>query len=154
MSAVVRPVTASDVHAVVALVTEVLPEFGLEFGKGSPTDDELRELPASYVERGGAFWVADVDGDVLGTCGLVPIEPGTLELRKMYLRPAARGRGLGRALLETAVAWARARGAAKIVLDTTERMERAIAFYEANGFVRDDAYKRASRCTRGYVRVL
>lgn len=56
--------------------------------------------------------------------------------------------------LETAVAFARGRGAKRLVLDTVDEMTRAIAFYEAHGFTRDDAYIRGSRCTRGYARTL
>lgn len=150
----VRAVERSDVPAVLALVTDVLGEYGLEFGKGSPTDAELHELPESYAAGGGAFWVALRDGELLGTCGVFPVKPGIYELRKMYLRGASRGLGLGKRLLDVAVAWARAQGGTHMVLDTVEQMTRAIEFYEANGFVRDDAQIRGARCTRGYVRVL
>jgi putative acetyltransferase len=151
---VIRLVTAADVPEVVRLVTETLGEFGLEFGKGAATDDDLPLLPGSYSDRGGAFWVADHGGTLLGTAGVFPIAPGTFELRKMYLRPASRGLGLGRQLLDTAIAWTRARGATHMVLDTMEKMERAIAFYEAHGFVRDDTQRRGARCSRGYIRAL
>jgi putative acetyltransferase len=150
----VRPVQREDVPAVVELVAETLSEFGLEFGKGSPTDDQVRELPASYESVGGAFWVAREGDALLGTCGVIPVAPATIELRKMYLRPAARGLGLGRRLLDIAIAWAREHGAERLVLDTAEQMTSAITFYEANGFVRDDSYIRGARCTRGYVRTL
>lgn len=140
--------------AVIELVTETLHEFGLAFGVGSPTDDQLRALPEAYTSHGGRFWVA-ADGETLvGTCGVIPIAPGTVELRKMYVRPAARGVRLGARLLDIAVDWARGQGAERIVLDTVEEMTRAIAFYEANGFVRDDSWIRGSRCTRAYVRAL
>jgi putative acetyltransferase len=151
----VRPVTSADVPGVVALVRETLAEFGLRFGEGAKTDDELSALPGSYEQGGGAFWVAvDGGGSVVGTCGVFPVAPGDMELRKMYLHPGTRGTGLGKRLLEESVAWCRARGAGRIVLDTTEQMTRAIAFYEANGFVRDDAQVRGSRCSRGYARRL
>ena len=145
----IRPVRADDVPAVLALVATTLAEFGLEFGKGAKTDDELRALPGSY--DAGAFWVAVERGELLGTCGVFPVAPDTFELRKMYLSPASRGRGLGVQLLDVAVAWVREHGGRRIVLDTVEAMTRAIAFYEAHGFVRDDAQIRGSRCTRGYV---
>jgi GNAT superfamily N-acetyltransferase len=150
----VRVASASDVPAVTALVAEVLGEFGLEFGQGSPTDAELYDLPDSYAVNGGSFWVAVRDGELLGTCGMFPVAPGTYELRKMYLRGASRGLGIGKQLLGVAIEWTRAQGATRIVLDTTDQMKQAIAFYEAHGFVRDDSQKRATRCTRGYVRVL
>jgi GNAT superfamily N-acetyltransferase len=102
----VRPVTNADVPGVVALVRETLAEFGLRFGDGSKTDDELAALPGSYVRGGGAFWVAvDDRGSVVGTCGVFPVGAGDMELRKMYLYPRARGTGLGKRLLDESVAW-------------------------------------------------
>ncbi len=151
MAVVVRPVESRDVAAVIALVRAVLAEFGLEFGVGASTDDAVRALPGSFVAHGGAFWIAEHGGAVIGTCGMFPVGPNVYELRKMYLAPAARGLGVGRELLATAVAWARARDGKRVVLDTIEAMARAIAFYEAHGFRRDDAEIRGSRCTRGYA---
>ncbi len=151
----VRPAVAEDIGAIVELVTGVLAEFGLTFGIGATTDDHLRELPHSYTDGGGMFWVAHVDGALAGTCGVYPVEPPeTFELRKMYLLPTTRGLGLGTRLLDIAVDWTRARGGKRLVLDTVEQMTRAIAFYEANGFVRDDAQRRGPRCSRGYRREL
>lgn len=150
----IREVAPEDVDAVVRFVTESLAEFGLAFGVGAKTDDDLPHLPGSYREHGGAFWVA-YEGDALvGTAGVFPVAPATYELRKMYVRPSTRGSGLGRRLLETAVAWTRAHGGTHLVLDTMEKMTRAIAFYEAHGFVRDDTQKRGDRCSRGYIRIL
>ncbi|HEY1693106.1 MAG TPA: GNAT family N-acetyltransferase [Polyangiaceae bacterium] len=151
----IRPVAAADVARVVEFVRTVLAEFGLRFGEGSKTDDELTRLPGSYADHGGAFWVAADDaGALFGTCGVFPVASAHYELRKMYLHPRSRGLGLGKRLLGEAVGWTRTRGGRAMVLDTTEQMERAIAFYEANGFVRDDAQIRGSRCSRGYRRDL
>ncbi len=150
----IRSVTKFDVPEVVELVKTVLAEFGLTFGIGASTDDHLLHLPESYADGGGAFWVARNDGELVGTAGVFPVEPGTYELRKMYLRPTARGLGIGKQLLDVTVEWTRAHGGLRMVLDTAEQMERAIAFYESHGFVRDDAQKRGARCTRGYLRTL
>jgi putative acetyltransferase len=151
----VRPAESADVPAIVTLVTEVLAEFDLTFGSGAATDTQLTALPSSYADHGGAFWVAvDAGGTLLGTAGVFPVDPATYELRKMYLRPAARGLGIGQRLLDAALAWTRDRGGKRLVLDTTEKMTGAIRFYESNGFVRDDAQKRAVRCSRGYSKDL
>ena len=149
----IRPVTAADVPAVISLITATLAEFGLVFGEGSATDEPIRKLPSSYTHAGGAFWVA-VSDTIVGTCGLYPESPTTFELRKMYLDPKSRGTGVGKRLLDTAVDFARSRGATAMVLDTLDSMKRAIGFYEANGFVRDDTQIRGTRCSRGYIRRL
>jgi ribosomal protein S18 acetylase RimI-like enzyme len=57
-------------------------------------------------------------------------------------------------MLDDAITWVRDQRGTRIVLDTVEEMTRAIAFYEAHGFVRDDCQVRGSRCTRGYSRTL
>lgn len=149
----IREAEARDVPAVVALVAGVLGEFGLTFGVGSGTDAELRDLPGAYRDRGGAFWVVEeaATGAIVGTCGVSPVGDGVLELRKMYLSPAVRGRGVGRALMDQALGFARSAGAARVILDTTEEMTSAIRLYEAAGFRRDDAQVRGSRCSRGYA---
>ena len=156
MSAVViRAVTSEDVPRVVALLRVVLTEFRIAFGEGSETDAQVLSLPGSYESHGGRFWVATGHGGaILGTCGVFPLGDGDWELRKMYLDAPARGQALGRRLFDEAVSFVRATGARRIVLDTTERMTRAIAFYESHGFVRDDTQIRGSRCSRGYVLLL
>jgi putative acetyltransferase len=148
---VIRPVAARDVPGAVELVRDTLFEFGMTFGVGSETDDQLRGLPASYQGSGGEFWIAaDADGRVVGTAGVFPVEPDVYELRKMYLRKETRGHGLGARLFYTCLAFCRERGARAMVLDTHDGMTDAIAFYERRGFIRDDTQKRGARCTRGY----
>jgi putative acetyltransferase len=147
-----RPVRATDVPAVLDHVRQTLAEFGLTFGVGAKSDNELRHLPQSYEDHGGAFWIAETTDAkrLVGTVGVMPVEPGIFELRKMYLLPETRGKGVGVALLNRAMAHAHAHGARKIVLDTVEEMRDAIAFYERHGFVRNDRWISAPRCSRGY----
>lgn len=150
-----RPATREDVPALVTLVTAVLAEFGLAFGRGSKTDEQLLTLPESMTDGGGAFWVVeDDDGALLGCGGVARIDEETFEIRKMYLHRAARGRGFGRQLLDACEAHARAARARRLVLDTISEMEGAIRLYERAGFVRDDAQIRGSRCSRGYRKEL
>ncbi len=145
--------SSADVPEIVRLITEVLVEFDLQFG--NETDLELLRLPHSYTSQSGVFWIArDCTDALLGTCGVVPLKADTYEVRKMYLGAKARGRGFGRAILGEAVRWVKERGGKHLVLDTTEQMTAAIHFYEANGFVRDDAQIRGKRCSRGYRRDL
>lgn len=146
-----RQATRADGPAVRELVFSVLREFGLEPDPDG-TDADLVDLEASYRDAGGHFEVVeDEAGRIVGTWGLTPVvhmstsSPSDavghaagkgLELRKMYLRPEARGRGLGRECLERAIGWARAHAATHIELETHSVLRQAIALHEKNGFVR------------------
>jgi molybdenum cofactor guanylyltransferase len=113
-----------------ALVSETLREFGFEPDPG--LDPDLDQPDRHYA----ALWIVEADGEVVGSVALRDLGQGALELKRMYLQPTQRGRGLGKRLLTVAIDWARARGASVIRLDTSERMETAQALYEAYGFHR------------------
>jgi putative acetyltransferase len=155
MTFAIRAATRADSPAVRALVDEVLHEFGFVL-ESHTTDADLRDVEASYAARGGAFDViVDAGGAIVGCAGLYPVDPEPdgsrrAELRKMYLRPAARGHGLGHALLERVLAHARSAGFRVIVLETASKLTDAIALYQRNGFVEYDAGHQASRCDRTF----
>jgi GNAT superfamily N-acetyltransferase len=113
-----------------SLVSDTLREFGFE--PDSDLDPDLADPDMYYA----ALWLAEEGGQVVGSVALRDLGDGALELKRMYLRPSQRGRGLGRHLLTIAVDWARARGARVIRLDTSERMQAAQALYETYGFRR------------------
>lgn len=105
-----RRARAEDSAACLALVTAVLAEFGLQPDPRG-TEADLADFEAAYFARGGDFAVlVDESGAIVGTCGLFPLAADGVELRKMYLNPAQRGRGQGRRLLDWALARARALG--------------------------------------------
>jgi len=113
-----------------ALVSDTLREFGFE---PDPSFDPDLADPAAVYE---ALWVATERDDVVGSIALRRTGGREVELKRMYLRPSMRGRGLGRLLLEAALAWARTNGIERITLDTTQDMQAARRLYEAHGFVR------------------
>ena len=112
------------------LVSDTLAEFG--FMADLQLDPDLAD-PAEAYE---ALWVAVRNGRVVGSVALRRLAPGEVELKRMYLNPSERGRGVGRRLLETALLWAREQRISAIRLDTTEQMEAARHLYESHGFVR------------------
>ncbi|MDP2137876.1 MAG: GNAT family N-acetyltransferase [Candidatus Didemnitutus sp.] len=137
-----------------ALVTAVLLEFGLS-PDAHGTDADLADFEANYFAPGGDFaLLTDATGAIVGTCGLAPTGNGAVELRKMYLSPTVRGRGQGHRLLEWALARARELGFRRMTLETAAVLKDAIALYERNGFVRDDAARRSCRCDAAYTRDL
>ncbi|HEV8532453.1 MAG TPA: GNAT family N-acetyltransferase [Methylomirabilota bacterium] len=88
------------------------------------------------VDGRGAFLIASVAGEPVG-CGAVRrIEERTAEIKRMYVNPAERSRGVGRALLAALEAEARGLGMARLVLETGLRQPEAIALYERTGFSR------------------
>jgi molybdopterin-guanine dinucleotide biosynthesis protein A len=114
-----------------SLIRDTLPEFGFEPDPG--IDPDLEDDPGTVY---AALWIALRDGEVVGSVALRALGEHEVELKRMYLRPEQRGRGLGQRLLETALEWARTNGARRVKLDTSERMEAARALYEARGFRR------------------
>ena len=94
-------------------------------------------LDADEVAPGrGAFLIAQRAGAPIG-CGAVRrIEAGTAEIKRMYVRPEARGRRVGQAVLAALEAEARALGCARLVLETGVRQMEAITLYERAGFAR------------------
>jgi molybdenum cofactor guanylyltransferase len=112
------------------VVAGTLREFG--FTADPELDPDLADPHAVY----DAVWVAMLDGRVVGSVALRRLAPREVELKRMYLRSDARGRGTGRRLLQIALLWAREHRIERIVLDTTEAMAAARRLYEAHGFVR------------------
>jgi ribosomal protein S18 acetylase RimI-like enzyme len=101
-------------------------------------DEELATLPGDYAAPRGALLLAMVDGQVAGCVALRPHDtadyPNAAEMKRLYVRPAFRGTGLGRTLAEAALDAARQGGYACVLLDTLNDMEAARALYEDLGF--------------------
>lgn len=107
-------------------------------------DTELAGLPGEYAEPRGALMLAHVDGALAGCCALRPLDsvdyPNACEMKRLYVRKAFRGFGLGRQLAEMALDAARRAGYASVLLDTLDDMEAARALYEELGFAEIPPY--------------
>lgn len=94
----------------------------------------LRRLPTLHAPPNGALFLGLVDGVPLG-CGMIhQIAPGTIEIKRVYTAPPARGLGLGRHIVEAAIEHARTNGAQRMVLDTMRPLVAAQTLYESLGF--------------------
>jgi putative acetyltransferase len=91
---------------------------------------------AAIIGPGGEIFFVVEDGEVVGTCAIIPHEPGVYEIAKMAVSPAARGRGYGNLLMDATVEFARQAGARKVVIVSNTVLTTAIRLYEKHGFVR------------------
>jgi len=133
----IRPVTERDTAPLAELLREVMEEFGAAGAGSSIHDPEVQDMAGAYAGEASAYFVVEADGRLVGGGGLGPLAGGTpevCELRKMYLRPEARGRGLGRAMLERCLAVATQLGYHRMYLETRQTMTQARRLYERNGF--------------------
>ncbi len=134
----IRPIRPADDQAVSRIVTDVLAEFG-GCGPGFSTEDEeVGAMSTFYSKPGAAYFVAEIDGAIVGGAGIGPLAGGdadVCELRKMYLQTSARSLGLGLRLLETCLQAARDRGYRTCYLETLANMDRARDLYERFGFL-------------------
>jgi ribosomal protein S18 acetylase RimI-like enzyme len=102
-----------------------------------PVDLEyLREPERLILADGGQVYFAMQGANVVGTCAAIPISSTTWELAKLSVDPSARGHGLGRRLCEAVLTYARAAGAAEVVLTSHTALVEALHLYESMGFQR------------------
>jgi GNAT superfamily N-acetyltransferase len=130
----IRLAETEDVEAIMNIMRGVYVEYGFIFEPEIEAPD-LLEFDNNYDRRSGAFFVATLRERVVGTVGLTYIGPDTIEIIRLYLNTDFRGLGIGRRLLETAVDWARQKGATGVTLWSDMRFETAHQLYTRAGFI-------------------
>lgn len=151
---VIRPWQPSDHQPAADVIHAVLTEYGLGW-EPDGADQDVLNVESCYLDKGGEFWVIEQAGILVGTGAYYPIPRGhhAVEIRKMYLLPAVRGRGLGKFLLtelETAIA---ARGFAEIWIETASVLQEAVQLYEQQGYQPATGVETA-RCDRVYCKTI
>jgi putative acetyltransferase len=141
MEVVIRPAAPGpDVETVRALFDEYARELAVDLSFQGFAQ-ERDGLPGDYVPPRGRLLLAEIDGAAAGCVALRPLEGRTAEMKRLYLRPSARGTGLGRRLTHGVIAEARSAGYEALRLDTLPSMGAAIAMYRALGFREIAAYR-------------
>jgi ribosomal protein S18 acetylase RimI-like enzyme len=131
------PATAQDVDAVRALFVEYVGALGVDLCF-QDLEADLHGLPGEYAPPRGALLLAEVDGMAAGCCAMRPLDSSdyanACEMKRLFVKPAFRGLGLGRKLAEGILERAQQAGYACVLLDTLDDMESARALYEDLGF--------------------
>jgi putative acetyltransferase len=135
----IRPIEQKDNIEIAKVIRGALEEFGAN-KPGTvyfdPTTDALFEL---FNTPGSYYYIATIDNKVVGGAGIFPTEnlpKGTCELVKLYLHKDARGTGLGKQLLNTAMQWAKENGYTQVYLESMPELSKAVTIYENVGFQR------------------
>ena len=141
-----------ELHAVqaesleqIAAIRELFLEYAQSLGFSlcfQGFDKELAGLPGDYAPPEGRLLLANFCGEVAGCVALHKIDNDTCEMKRLYVRPQFRGKGLGKALAERIIVEAREIGYKKLRLDTVEPMMRtAVAMYRQLGFREIEPYR-------------
>ena len=110
------------------------PQEGTVFS--DPTTDNLFEL--FQIEK-SVLWVAEINNEIVGCCGIYPttgLPKQTVELVKFYISASARGKGIGRLLMEKSIASARTHGFSELYLESLPEFSNAIGIYERQRFLK------------------
>lgn len=137
--------STEEIAPAAALVREfrdwVIERIRVELGIVIPIEaDSLNGVLEEVLESGGRLYVAEVDGEAVGVGGLKLFSDTVGEIKRMFVRPAAQGLGIGRAIVQQLIDDARALGCETIYLESASFMHAAHALYRSVGFVSGDSY--------------
>ena len=131
----IRRATAADHGAVARELSAYLAFLG-ETLDGEGIDRDIAEWQSAYDgDKGVLLVVIEPSGEVVGTAAVRRLELGIGEIKRMWIRPAHQGKGLGRPLMDACLAEARALGFQRLRLDSERKLEAAVHLYRAYGFI-------------------
>lgn len=148
----IRSATNEDLPAIRAVLLAVRQEFGVVDETGI-SDADLADLERNYFARGGAFEVI-IDNRcrrIVGCAGLYPLSRCRAELCKMYIERSARGKGLGKQMLEDLLDAARCNGLVEVWLETNSALTTATGLYRKYGFQPVSPDHLLPRCDQAFL---
>ncbi|MEO6537866.1 MAG: GNAT family N-acetyltransferase [Ferruginibacter sp.] len=134
---VLRDIAPEDNKILASIIKASLAEFNAAKPGTVYFDESTDCLAEVFNETGSKYFVATLAGEIIGGAGIYPtrnLPEGTCELVKVYLRPNARGQGVGKLLLAKCEEAARELGYKKIYLETMPELKVAVPMYERMGF--------------------
>lgn len=137
---IVRPAEAPELSDIEALFRAYAAGLPVDLS-AQGFDRELAELPGAYAPPKGALLIArGGDGAALGCIALRPLSESACEVKRLFVRPQARGTGVGKALVAAIIDAAAGIGYREIKLDTLDHMQGAVRLYRSFGFAPIPSY--------------
>lgn len=133
----IRNIKQGDNAALAKIIRDTLKEFKANKPGTVYYDETTDQLYEVFKTANSIYFVAELNGEIVGGSGIYPttgLPEGTCELVKFYLSPAARGKGIGKELLQKCIAAAKEMGYKKMYLETMPELTIAIPMYEKYGF--------------------
>ena len=151
---VIRDWQKGDRDPVADVIRQVLTEYGLPW-QPETADQDVIAVESAYLKTGGEFWVVEAQKKIVGTAAYYPIVKGNqaVEIRKMYLLPEVRGKGLGKYLLQQLETAIKNRGFQEIWLETASILTEAVCLYEKYGY-KPVTEVETTRCDLAYIKKL
>jgi len=134
-----------DQDKILALIEKILKEYDLSISP-SETDKDLSDIHHYYFKNNGLFEILEENGALIGTYGLYAISKAVCELRKMYLLPSHQGKGLGKLIMDRAIQKAKELGYKTMILETNQKLDKAVGLYKKYGFIEYQPDHLSDRC--------
>lgn len=133
----IREIQPKDNQSVAKVVRKVLVEMGVPKVGTAYEDKSLDDMSSNYSNNKTQYFVVEEEGEIIGGAGIAPLanaNESICELQKMYFLPVARGRGIGVAMMNTCLLFAKSAGFNQCYLETMPYMESARSLYNRSGF--------------------
>jgi putative acetyltransferase len=135
----IRVITPQDNKAIAEVVRSVMTEFGADPATTILGDPQLDHMFENYQDKDSVYYIVESEGKVVGGAGIKHLDgskENICELQRMFLLPEARGKGIGRKLMELCITKARDFNYDQIYLESLSSMKEAILLYQMSGFIR------------------
>jgi putative acetyltransferase len=137
----IREIKKSDNEHIAFIIKSVLTELNYNIKGTAFYDKETDNLFEAYQTKNAVYFVAVLNNEIVGGCGINPLKDGAnsiCELQKMYILPKARGKKIGKQLIDRCLNFAQQSGYKQCYLETFPDMHAAINLYKKNGFIKID----------------
>lgn len=134
---ILRSIQPEDNPVMATIIRDALTEFGANKPGTVYYDVSTDHLYELFQQEGATYFIAVMDGEIAGAGGIYPsagLPEQTCELVKMYLKKNARGKGIGKALMDKCLSFAKEQGYTAVYIETLPELKSALGLYERFGF--------------------